>query len=600
MALYPVLAGFCLVSAFITCALGFFVYAKDPRSRINQLFLVGMLGGTYWAMGEFFFWQAASYDAALFWLKASALWPLVIAVTTHFILEFTEYPFARKTKNALLILCLYLPASAITFLGITSGALYSVVYQEGAGFVYVADMTSPIYPLVAVFSVIIVIWAVLACSAAWHRAKSEKRRRHVHLVSGAILFPIGFGVVSGILLPFSGIFIPNLVFIGMALFAATITYAISRVGLFQLSTETALPYILMTMPDGVIVIAMDGLIISANASAARIFGVDERSLPGRRAAEIIPAPAYSTFMQVIREKGSCSDYEVTLNTGTDGSGRPDERVVVSMAGSLVHEPGELPAGVVLIVRDISNRKQQQHALQIAGEKISLIARLTSHDINNLVTGLSGYLLLLEDVANKPPEDGYLRTAIELSERISQNLRFSSDFLHLGTYEPGWQSLMTLVAEATNSISFGSVKVTVNIPPVEIFTDPLSVKAFYNLLDNALHHGEHLTTIGISAGENGNELTIVIEDDGGGIPDAEKEHIFQYGVGKRTGLGLSFARTILEVSGITIIENGTFGKGARFEIRVPAGAWRPAQQTTWGQQGEPEPAGAGKEWGENPL
>lgn len=597
MALYPVLAWFCLLSAFITCGLGFFVHAKDPRSRINQLFLVSMLGATYWAIGEFFFWQAASYDAALFWLKASAVWPLVIAVTTHFILEFTEYPFARKTKSALLFLCLYLPAATVTVLGIFTGALYSVAYQEGAGFVYQAEVTSPIYPLVAVFSFIIVIWAVLACSAAWKRAESEKRRRHVHLVSGAILFPFAFGVVSGILLPISGIFIPNLVFIGMALFAATITYAISQAGLFQLSTETALPYILMTMPDGVIIIAMDGHIISANASAARIFRAEE-VLAGRNISDVLPEPAYSTCMRTIHEKGWIADHEAVLSPEVQ---RPDDRIVVSIAGSLVQEPGEHPAGVVLIVRDISTRKRQQHALQVAGEKISLISRLTSHDINNLVTGLSGYLLLLEDVANKPPEDEYLKTAMELSERISQNLRFSSDFLHLGTYEPGWQSLIGLVAEAENSLSYKDISVTVKIPPVEVYCDPLSVKAFYNILENALHHGENITTIRISAQEDStHELVVVIEDDGTGVPDADKERIFQYGVGKHTGLGLSFARTILEVTGITITENGIFGNGARFEIRVPSGGWRPAQQPVWGLPDEPGQEGTRKGGDDPPL
>lgn len=342
MALYSVLAGFCLLSAFITCALGFYVHAKDPRSRINQLFLASMLGVTYWAMGEFFFWQASSYDAALFWLKASAIWPLVIAVTTHFVLEFTQYPFSQKTKTPILLICLYLPAATITVLGIFTNALYSVVSMDGIGFVYQAVVTSPAYPLVAAFSLIIMIWGVIACYTAWHRAESEKRRRHVNLVSGAILFPIGFGVVSGIILPFSGIFIPNLIFLGNALFAAMITYAISRVGLFQLSTETALPYILMTMPDGVIVTAMDGRIISANASAARIFREDERSLAGKNASGIIPERAYDTFMKAIKENGWFADYEAVLNPEVQ---RHDDRIVVSIAGSLVQEPGEQPAAV---------------------------------------------------------------------------------------------------------------------------------------------------------------------------------------------------------------------------------------------------------------
>ncbi|OPY48094.1 MAG: sensory histidine kinase AtoS [Methanoregulaceae archaeon PtaU1.Bin222] len=583
MITYTVLAWFCFLSAFIACALGFFVYAKDTHSRVNQLFLVCMLGAAYWATGEFFFWHSVTYDEAYFWLKASAVWPLVIAATTHFILEFTEFPFRRNAKTFLLLFCLYVPAAIITLLGIFTGMLYTITYQEGIGYVYQAGMTSPVYPLVAIFSVIIMIWGVLACYTAWHRAESAKRKRHVHLVSAAILFPILFGAMSGIILPVLGISLPNLVFIGMALFAATITYAISRVGLFQLSTETALPYILMTMPDGVIITAMDGRIISANASAARIFRADERSLAGKTVSGIIPEPVYGTFMKAIRERGWFADHEALLNPEVE---RPDDRIVVSIAGSLVQEPMEPPAGIVLIVRDISNRKRQQQALQAAHEKISLIFRLTSHDINNLVTGLAGYLLLLEDVANKPPEDGYLRTAIELSEKISQNLRFSSDFLHLGTYEPGWQSLEGLVAEADNGLSHKGITVTVKVLPVEIYTDPLSVKAFYNILENALHHGVNLTTISISAQEAPrNELVVVIEDNGGGIKDEEKERIFQYGVGKHTGLGLSFARTILEVTGITITENGTFGKGARFEIRVPAGAWRPAQQPSWGLPGE---------------
>ena len=574
MGLSSVLVWLCLLSAFITCGLGFFVHAKDPRSRVNHLFLVSMLGATYWAMGEFFFWNAGTYGEALFWLKVSALWPLVIAVTTHFVLEFTNYPFAERTKAFLLIICLYLPAAIITLLGIFTGAIFSVLYREGTGFIYQANVSDQIYPLVAVFSLIVMIWGVLACYSAWHHAESVKRKRQVHLVSGAIVFPIFFGAVSGIVFPIIGINLPNLVFLGITLFAMTITYAITMVGLFQLSTETALPYILMTMPDGVIITAMDGRIISANASAARIFRTSEQSLTGQNVSGIIPEPVYRTFMTAIRENKWFADHEAVLNPEIQ---RPEDRNVVSIAGSLVEEPGEQPAGVVLIVRDISNRKRQQHALQVASEKISLISRLTSHDINNLVTGLSGYLLLLEDVVKKPPEDEYLQKAIELSEKISQNLRFSSDFLHLGTYEPGWQSLPGLVAEAENSLPHKSVTVTMDLPPVEIFADPLSVKAFYNIFENALHHGANLSAINISAREEHNELVVVIEDNGGGIPAEEKERIFQYGVGKHTGLGLSFARTILEVTGITITENGTFGKGARFEIRIPAGAWRPAQQ-----------------------
>ena len=59
----------------------------------------------------------------------------------------------------------------------------------------------------------------------------------------------------------------------------------------------------------------------------------------------------------------------------------------------------------------------------------------------------------------------------------------------------------------------------------------------------------------------------------GISDEDKKKLFTRGFGKNTGLGLFLSREILAITGITIIENGTPGKGARFEITVPKGGWR---------------------------
>jgi signal transduction histidine kinase len=56
---------------------------------------------------------------------------------------------------------------------------------------------------------------------------------------------------------------------------------------------------------------------------------------------------------------------------------------------------------------------------------------------------------------------------------------------------------------------------------------------------------------------------------------DKEKIFHPGFGKNTGFGLAISREILDISGITITENGKPGKGARFEITVPAGQFRSA-------------------------
>ena len=46
-----------------------------------------------------------------------------------------------------------------------------------------------------------------------------------------------------------------------------------------------------------------------------------------------------------------------------------------------------------------------------------------------------------------------------------------------------------------------------------------------------------------------------------------------GLGKQTGLGLFFTREVLAITGLSITETGTPGKGARFEIAVPKGEYR---------------------------
>ena len=69
------------------------------------------------------------------------------------------------------------------------------------------------------------------------------------------------------------------------------------------------------------------------------------------------------------------------------------------------------------------------------------------------------------------------------------------------------------------------------------------------------------------------MRLVYEDDGVGIPRAEKERVFVREYGKHSGLGLFFSREILAITGMEIQECGTEGVGARFLVSIPKGLWR---------------------------
>jgi signal transduction histidine kinase len=69
-------------------------------------------------------------------------------------------------------------------------------------------------------------------------------------------------------------------------------------------------------------------------------------------------------------------------------------------------------------------------------------------------------------------------------------------------------------------------------------------------------------------EGENQLKLVYEDDGVGIPENEKELIFKEGYGKGTGYGLYLIKKMCEEYGWTIRETGKHGKGAQFTMTMP--------------------------------
>jgi signal transduction histidine kinase len=102
----------------------------------------------------------------------------------------------------------------------------------------------------------------------------------------------------------------------------------------------------------------------------------------------------------------------------------------------------------------------------------------------------------------------------------------------------------------------------------VLADSLLRQLFYNLIDNTLKYGKKTRRIRVHYKEEENQLKLIYEDDGVGIPDDVKSHLFQKGYGAGTGYGLYLIKRICEAYGWTIEETGKEGQGAQFTIIIP--------------------------------
>jgi PAS domain S-box-containing protein len=227
------------------------------------------------------------------------------------------------------------------------------------------------------------------------------------------------------------------------------------------------------------------------------------------------------------------------------------------------------------LHDQTAQETAEIALIEANRKLQLMTGITRHDILNQLMVLRGNLELAKNAKNPASAHSLEARAMEAATNIENMIAFTKDYQDIGMNAPSWQYLPSLVSKASEGMSKSGLDLQEQMPNMEILTDPLIVKVFHNLIDNALRHGKRATRMEFSARVEDGSLLIVVQDDGIGIDAKDKRRIFERGFGKHTGMGLFFSREVLSITGITIDEMGEPGHGASFVLRVPAGKWRSA-------------------------
>ncbi|WP_165394846.1 sensor histidine kinase [Methanofollis fontis] len=214
------------------------------------------------------------------------------------------------------------------------------------------------------------------------------------------------------------------------------------------------------------------------------------------------------------------------------------------------------------------------ALRAANHKNAILAGISRHDILNQVTAMLGYLHLLEERIVADAVGGqYLRSLRDLCLLVNRQTVVSGELYAIGSVDPVWQSLEAVIMRIRAFLSLDEIHLNELRGNVEIFADPLLYRAFTEIFMNSVQHGRGARCIDCAVSVSGSVCSVIITDDGTGIPAEKKELIFKRGYGEGAGMGLFLASEILSATGISIYENGEAGAGARFVITIPPGCFR---------------------------
>jgi PAS domain S-box-containing protein len=359
-----------------------------------------------------------------------------------------------------------------------------------------------------------------------------------------------------------------------------------------------LSQVVQASADGIFCQDTDGIVISWNAGAERIYGYSAAEMIGRRADELEPPSTRERLMaaHAAVSAGQRMEHFDSWHRRSDGEIFP-----VSVTASPLRDSAGAVVAVATSVADISRRVElaleldlaraevEQHnvALRRSNRELEQFAYVASHDLSEPLRVMTGYVDRLEGRYDAVLDDRgrrYMQHIVDASARMRaliDDLLKYSQFLKADN-EGSMIDTAAVLTEVCASLGptlleTGATVDIAELPPV--WSDVFHLTSLLqNLLSNALkfRRPEQPPHVAFSCDVEDGWVTLHVDDNGIGIEPEYRDRVFRmfqrlhvrelYG---GTGIGLAIAQKIVELNGGRIwIDNSPLG-GARFSVTLPS-------------------------------
>ena len=322
------------------------------------------------------------------------------------------------------------------------------------------------------------------------------------------------------------------------------------------------------MTDGVVAFSRQGQVIHSNPAAARMLhqSIDGTTAYGQLFGEDAPLEQVLAAPDHLEAERQVQDSYLQLLMAPFDRGR---------------EGG----GVLVVIHDVTEQRKSQ---ELQREFVANV----SHELRTPLTNIRSYAETISDsVGDLPPdmEKKFLGVILNETDRMTHIVQ---DLLTLSRFDSGKDELKLTrfsFSEAVQSLYHAvymearrhdhqlKLELEPDLPAIVADRERI-VQVMMNVVSNAIKYtpdGGHIT---ISAGRRGDLVRMVVDDDGIGIPAADRPRIFErfYRVDKArsrqsggTGLGLSIAKEIvaLHQGSLRILDKEGPGLAVCLELNI---------------------------------
>lgn len=333
--------------------------------------------------------------------------------------------------------------------------------------------------------------------------------------------------------------------------------------------------ILKSISHGILAIDVDGNIMLINEEAKRILKCD-----------INPKVEDKNINLVIKEKDLLK--EISLFKGSKQSKRTQLTTSEDIVYKINLDPIYLQDFDNIIIGSIINIEDITQKVKLENMRSDFVANV-SHELKTPLTSISGFVETLKlneniDVSTRNRFLGIIESESDRLKRLIDDILLLSFIENNDKMSLDKVSIYEVFKEVYDMTSYMAKSKNINLyyefnnKEITTLSNRDYIKQiFLNLVDNAIKYTPENKNIKVEVKKENENITIIVMDEGVGIPKEDIERIFErfYRVDKArsrdvggTGLGLAITKHIVKSLDGSIVVNSELNKGSEFIVTIP--------------------------------